>query len=283
MIFGFEQTSIKRRVLTSVQPMQLSSRLFSFPIAFDNGKTARVIDLRARPELPEALAELGLNAPRPVLVLVGGASNIGEDDYQRLQSLFLETLAPLVEALGVVVIDGGTNAGVMQLMGQAREQIGGTFPLVGVAPSGKVHVPSYRSSTASQYLEPHHTHFILVPGSKWGDESHYVSEIASLIAGGAPSVTVLINGGKVSLQDVEASVAEDRPVVVIAGTGRLADDIAAALRSPQSEASNTLAPVLQRGHFQPFDLAQSSTQLHSFLQNYFLLKYRLLPRSKVTF
>ncbi|MBF2001094.1 MAG: hypothetical protein IGS38_10280 [Synechococcales cyanobacterium M58_A2018_015] len=262
--------------------MQLS-RLSSFPIAFDNGKTARIVRLQGRPELPEALAELGLDTSRPVLVLVGGASNLAEDDYRRLQTLFVETLAPLAEALGVVVIDGGTNAGVMQLMGQAREQIGGTFPLMGVAPSGKVHVSSSRSSTASQYLEPHHTHFILVPGSKWGDESHYISEIASLIAGESPSVTVLINGGQVSLQDVESSIAEDRPVVVIAGTGRLADDIAAALRNPQSAASNTLAPVLQRGRFQPFDLAQSGTQLHSFLQNYFRLQFGLLPHPNVTF
>jgi hypothetical protein len=40
------------------------------------------------------------------------------------------------------------------------------------------------------------------------------------------SVTVLANGGKVSQKDVEEGLRANRPLIVLSGTGRLADEIA---------------------------------------------------------
>jgi hypothetical protein len=60
--------------------------------------------------------------------------------------------------------------------------------------------------------------------------------VATEIAAGAPSVTVLVNGGDIALQDVANSVAAARPVLVINGTGRAADRIAAALDGDSSDA-----------------------------------------------
>ena len=59
-----------------------------------------------------------------------------------------------------------------------------------------------------------------------------------LLAGGAPSATVLVNGGEIARQDVAQSLAAGRPVVVVAGTGRLADELAAT-----SERSSLLQAV----------------------------------------
>ena len=38
-------------------------------------------------------------------------------------------------------------------------------------------------------------------------------------------MTILVNGGKMSRQDVEYSLMENRPTFVMRGTGRLADEI----------------------------------------------------------
>jgi hypothetical protein len=74
--------------------------------------------------------------------------------------LFSKVLAPLAQELGVIVADGGTDAGVMRLMGQAREEVQGSFPLVGVSPVGLVRLPDVEtSSTELTDLESHHTHF----------------------------------------------------------------------------------------------------------------------------
>jgi len=43
-------------------------------------------------------------------------------------------------------------------------------------------------------------------------------------------MTILINGGSVTVQDAYASVAAGREIVIVAGSGRIADDIVKSLR-----------------------------------------------------
>jgi SLOG in TRPM, prokaryote len=242
-------------------------------LSFPNGLIAQAIVMQAgmqkQSQLIRGLEVIGLQPAQPVLVIVGGASHLSDADYQKLDNLFTQLLAPLAEELGLVVVDGGTDAGVMQLIGRARAKIGGSFPLVGVAPSNKVQLPQVEISD-SHALEPHHTHFVLVPGNQWGDESPWIAEVASILAGSAPSMTLLMNGGQISLKDVQESIAEKRPVVVISGTGRLADRIATALQNPQSLSAEALSMYeSKQNYFKLFDLAESEAVLKPFLQHYF--------------
>lgn len=186
-------------------------------------------------DLSFALGELGLHTPRPILVVVGGASKVSNGDLARLRLLFVKVLAPLAETLGASVVDGGTDSGVMQLMGQARAQIGATFSLIGVAPVGKIVFPHQTLTSEGTLLEPHHSHFVLVPGATWGDESSWIARVASVLAERKPSVTVLINGGEIALKDVSESVKAGRSVLVIAGSGRAADTLAVALRGEATD------------------------------------------------
>jgi hypothetical protein len=82
-------------------------------------------------------------------------------------------------------------------------------------------------------MATNHSHFVIVPGNDWGDESPWLALVASALSGTQPSATVLVNGGDTAWLDVEASVAAGRPVIVVDGSGRAADDIAAALRDPR--------------------------------------------------
>ncbi|RCJ41630.1 hypothetical protein A6769_01590 [Nostoc punctiforme NIES-2108] len=200
-------------------------------LTFDNGQTALATQVEQQAELPYALEEIGLGGSRPVLVVVGGASNISEADFLRIQRLFVEVLAPVAETLGAYVVDGGTDAGIMRMMGAARTQIGAKFALVGVTPEGKVALPNNLQTAADLIpLEPNHTHFVLVPGNDWGDESPWISHVATMLANDAPSVTVLLNGGEITFKDAFYSVDSGRLVIVIAGSGRTADILADALR-----------------------------------------------------
>jgi hypothetical protein len=197
---------------------------------------SQVVHLARPEELTSRLTELDLRAPRPVLVLVGGADGLTDAQLARLRPVFEEGLAPLADALGACVIDGGTDAGVMALIGQARAKLGASFPLIGVTASGTVKPDDSadgRAVTAS--LEPNHTHVVLVPGARWGDESQWLADVASSVAGDAPSVTVVVNGGEVTVDDAERSVTAGRPVLVVAGSGRAADELAAALQEPRQD------------------------------------------------
>jgi hypothetical protein len=203
---------------------------------FNNDSAAHAIQVQSFAGLSDALSQIGLDRKRPTLVLVGGAGGITQDDMSRLQRLFVEEIAPIAQALGLAVIDGGTDAGVMRLMGQARTEIGGTFPLIGVAASGTVVLPDVPASNPdAASLEPNHSHFVLVPGSNWGDESPWLSQIANVLSEGCPSLTIAINGGEITLQDVFHSVQAGRPVVTVEGSGRTADKLAAALRGEETD------------------------------------------------
>lgn len=210
-------------------------------VRFANQRTALLLQIDALAEIASAIERFGFTGNRPVLVLVGGASKLSQEDFEKIRALFLDAIAPAAQKWQAFVVDGGTDAGVMRLMGEARQHVGGTFPLIGVAPIGVAEVPdcSPPDNPDSAPLEPNHTHFLLVPGSNWGDESPYIARTASLLAGNAPSLTVLINGGEVTWRDAQSSIQEQREVIVVAGSGRTADQIAAGLRGEESDARAT--------------------------------------------
>jgi hypothetical protein len=196
----------------------------------------RVLHLDAPRAHQDIQRSLGLKSPMATLVLVGGAASLGEVEAQKLRPHFVEGLAPAAEQAGAAVIDGGTDAGVMRLMGRARAQIGALFPLIGVAAAATI-VSGEETEDASDKapVEPNHTHILLTPGDRWGDESPWIADIAGMIAGDSPSVTVLVGGGAIAWEDVENSVAAGRPVIVVAGSGGTADALAAALCRQKSD------------------------------------------------
>ena len=187
-------------------------------------------DLRVMRPRAERLAcrlHAGLNRyslAQPPIDVVGGAGDLPDD--QGLGSLFAEIVA-LSERLRSSIVDGGTDAGIMRLGGKASAAAQATFPLVGVAAEGTVVIPGGLPAGEDAYpLEPNHSRFVLVPGSDWGDEVPWLGRVAEALAGSAPTATVLVNGGDVARRDVEASVEAGRAVVVVAGSGRAADELA---------------------------------------------------------
>ncbi|MDY6783582.1 MAG: hypothetical protein SW833_13735 [Cyanobacteriota bacterium] len=204
-------------------------------VATSNGQTVPAIQVQSLPNVSTAMGALELRSPRPVLVVVGGASKMSESDLNRLRLLFVKVLAPLAEEKGACVVDGGTDFGVMQMMGRGRAETGATFPLVGVTPVGLVALGDRVPLGEVTELEPNHTHFVLIPGSNWGDESPYLARVASVMAGEAPSVTVLVNGGEITRKDVSENLKANRPVLAIAGSGRFADTLVAALQGETND------------------------------------------------
>lgn len=209
----------------------------SLPLYFEDGRTARAVHVKNSSELPVALAALGLQPPRPVVVIVGGAGGLKTADLDRLRPLFESGLAPVITGLGAVAIDGGTWSGVMRLLGEARSAAGAGFPLVGVAAVGTVTLPGGQPpQDDAAELDPHHSHFILVPGEDWGAEAAWIAQVATALARDRPSATVVVNGGDIAYADVQRSLDAGRPVLTVAGSGRTADELAAALHGDPADA-----------------------------------------------
>jgi hypothetical protein len=167
-----------------------------------------------------------------VVAVVGGAAGLDRAPVHDLEALFADPVARLIRRFGAIAVDGGTDTGVMGMLGRARAA-GPGFPLVGVAARSLVRLPGEDAPDGDfAEAEPHHTHFVLVPGQVWGAEAEWLARVATLLAAPARSVTILANGGEVALDDCRFSLAEGRPVLVLAGTGRTADRIAAAAADP---------------------------------------------------
>ncbi len=214
---------------------------------------ATIAQVRSLAQVNAAIAAFSIDHDRPVLVLIGGASQLSAADYKLIEQVFETVLAPIAQIWQAAVIDGGTDTGVMRLMGHARHRIGGTFPLIGVAPIDLAVLPNQSApSEAAAPLEPHHSHFLLVPGADWGDESRWMAATATAIANTAPSVTVLVNGGEVTWEDALQNIAAARPLIVIDGSGRTADRLAAGLRGEPSD--DRAIPLIKSGLVQSIDI-----------------------------
>lgn len=184
-------------------------------------------------DLPALLREWDLVRRSPVVVLVGGADGLEPEWSARCDLLLREGVVPVLDDLDAVLVDGGTDSGIIALAGHARHATSGRWALVGVVaagtvrPAGSLAAPE-SALLESELIESHHSHVIAVPGSSWGDEAPWLGQVAAAIAGGAPTVTVLANGGDVAYEDVRLSLRASRGVLVLSGTGRAADEISRA-------------------------------------------------------
>ena len=188
-------------------------------LALKRGVTVGAVNITDNSEIQEALTGLGIPHPKTVIVLVGGAGGIGFMDKFPMRKA-VGVVARLAEETQSVVVDGGTQAGIMTEIGRQRKGNKLSFLLIGV-----VFDSLLMKEEPASILDSNHTHFFLIPGDEWGDESGWISKIATGIAGDQKSITLLVNGGNISRTDVEYSLLENRPTFVMRGTGRMADEI----------------------------------------------------------
>ena len=197
-----------------------------------NNNQVLSIQVERDSDLNLMMEALNLDLPAPVVVLVGGANGLS-DNHLSLVEYACQFIAQAVNEAKAILVDGGTQSGVMEAIGTVRSIQGYNFPLIGVAVENLVVDPNnpeggkqHPNGAERTNLDPNHSHFILVPGNEWGDESSWISRIAEICSAPLQSVTILMNGGDISRQDVNHSLKDYRPVISLLGTGRLADELA---------------------------------------------------------
>jgi hypothetical protein len=155
-----------------------------FTVEFENQRTAFAIrDVPQDADPTAVLDALQLPPFTGIITTLVGAGSMPSEIVEATRQLFTRGLAPVAEEHSLLVIDGGTRAGGILAMGDARQAIGGTFPLVGVCPFGAVVIPDH--------LDPFHSHFVFVDGDKFGDES---TLLPGLLRGSdKPSVGILVD------------------------------------------------------------------------------------------
>ena len=174
--------------------------------------------------LDAAIASIGIRKDRPVLIIVGWAANEPSRGVRDAAKLLLRhQVLPAVATHGAVIVTGGTDAGLMALVGQLKHRHA-EIELIGVTPISKID----GSASDGAAPEPNH-HIITTPGEDWGDEGPYLVDIAERIAGGC-SITVLAMGGNDgTARELELARTRGWPTLLITGMGeKSATDLYAA-------------------------------------------------------
>src|SRR5215475_961945 len=107
-------------------------------ITFENKNRAVVITAPGDASAKAIIDALGIESPCAVILLFGGAGGLDDSRKAHLASLFADGVAPVAAELGALIIDGGTQSGVMAMMGEAVAGRPGTCQLLGIAPDGKI-------------------------------------------------------------------------------------------------------------------------------------------------
>lgn len=223
-----------------------------FKMVFENGNTAKAVRIQSSDTVGEALAALQLTEPRPVIFVSGGAGGMSDKDKALTKSI-VEAVCIFAEEQSAVIVDGGTESGIMQMLGDIRKTHNSKFLLVGVSPLGKISYPGYKNPNEEAYLEDSHSHFVLVDGEDWGSESESIVTLAKMLSGNGShsAVGILINGGRIAMHEVYLATTREKKlsIIVLEGSGRAADDISTAFRTGKANQA-ILQAILKGGDIQ---------------------------------
>jgi hypothetical protein len=223
-------------------------------IVFPNKNAAKLVAPSPGAPMAGLIESLGISPPKNLILLIGGADNLDEKLTARLTQLLSRGIARAAADAEALIIDGGTQAGVMQIMGQSIADRGRKSSLLGVAPAGKVTYPGGPSLATddSAPLDPNHSHFVLVDGNEWGSETETLFELAA--AFNVPVLAILVNGGAIAKDELLQSVRRNWPVIVIDGSGRLADEVAGLKKEPSQIEDPALAEIIEEGDLRIFPI-----------------------------
>lgn len=249
--------------------MTLRNKRFIIP--FEHGQAAYAVHVSRRFDPAWVAKSLNFYEPRPAIYVTGGAKEMSEEDMYATRRIIEKGLARFAEEQGAVVIDGGTNVGVPALVGDARRKNRYRFPLIGVAPLELVRYPGYENDDGGP-LNHGHSHFVLTTGDEFGDESDMITRLTYQLSGNGqlPAFGVLINGGKVTREEVYARTTSEKfsfPLFVIEGTGRFADILARAFHAGQTD-DRQINAIITKGKLSVISISDGPEQFYEKLMAY---------------
>jgi hypothetical protein len=234
------------------------------PIQFSAGRKAVAVFSSSETAVAEIQSQLNLSPYKAIILVFGSTSNFEEKVKPRIAHLCRRGIASAAAESDAVILDGGINAGVAVLMGEGVASRSTKVSLIGVAPKGRVTFPGLENAPADATpLEPNHSHFVLVEGNEWGSQTPILFGLTDTLmqspgrqeptglngteapsardplgrrrkkAGTVqpakqkkvPAVAILIGGEDKNKNEVVLAVRRKLPLIVVKGSGGLADDI----------------------------------------------------------
>eukprot|EP00026_Physarum_polycephalum_P000758 Phypoly_transcript_00759.p1 GENE.Phypoly_transcript_00759~~Phypoly_transcript_00759.p1 ORF type:complete len:1303 (-),score=216.41 Phypoly_transcript_00759:155-4063(-) len=190
-----------------------------------------------------------------VLISVTGGAQDFVMHSTKLEQVFNRGLLKAAQHVSAWIVDGGSDAGVMQHVGKAVKNMAiKDVPYIGIATHKMIfkndiltaggldnkavnYVADKPNTPDLCALNPNHTHFILVNTATptWGQEIRFRSKFEQYIRDvfDIPIVLIAVNGGPGTLETVAEAVEKNFATVVVQGSGRVSDAVAAMVKRAQ--------------------------------------------------
>jgi hypothetical protein len=244
-------------------------------IQFSNNNSATALLVQGNPAIKDIVDKLGNLIPyAKVIVVLGGADEPEISDSNKLTQLFGLGVARAAVEASAVIIDSGSGKGIISMMGEGVAARGYKTSIIGVAPFGAV--KDQNNQPDQSLLEPNHSHFIFVEGEKRGCETSLMFKLAQALSGSitpggdgdspgatksksnqVPAIAILAGGGPISKQEVLRSVRQNLPLIIVKGSGGVADEIiAASERKDPLKEDPVIAEIIADGELHFHDIAK---------------------------
>ncbi|KAL8572120.1 hypothetical protein ACOMHN_052917 [Nucella lapillus] len=268
-----ERGSRKWNHWTHASPTDTPTNAYGEIDFLDDGEqaVAKYVCVDAETEMSLMMKFMGdiwhMDHPNLVISVTGGAKNFKLRTH--LKDAFRRGLMKAAKGTGAWIVTGGTNTGVMKHVGEAVRDYGltaeGRVICIGITPWGCVQSrerlkckpdtergmrpASYpvkgKQEDSEAYLDPNHTHFILVDN---GTRHRFATEIKfrarlekeiSMAANAAntgdavpvPVCLLVLEGGHGTLEQVKDGLHNNTPTILIKGSGKCADVLAYAVQN----------------------------------------------------
>lgn len=172
------------------------------------------------------MIRLGLKPRQKLIVLNGGTAELDPNTAKQLGEVLIDGLAQMAAEENMVFITGGTNAGIFSLLGQGLQKWQHHTPCIGVFVKQLACEKSNQLNKTQ--LESHHSHFVMVDGSEWGDERDIMYKLIGYMANYMTVLNIYAGGGELTIREMQTAVEQNCKMLLLGGSGRATDKVLAA-------------------------------------------------------
>jgi hypothetical protein len=231
---------------------------------FANGNNARALYVPRKTQGKDLLNALGVEVPKTLILLATGGEPLDPEVRLRVHQLFNRGVVRAANGISTAIFTNAVNAGPIRLMGNAVAEREAKVPLVGFAAQGQIALPEDGEQDELIPPEPHHSHFVIVEALEFGDEVEVMFSLVHELSEQSPAVLLLVNGNERSCLEALRAIRMNIPVVILDGSGGLADEISRLYREkPDFIADPRIAEIVEDGDLHIFPLDATPDELQN--------------------
>ena len=247
-------------------------------LKFANSNVANLVTIPEDAPAETLLESLEVKSCDFILLALGASPELPSAADAVLEQLSGPLLTVLAGLGRSVVVDTGTRNWITAPLYQRQAAKAAQVAFLGVAPEGLVTYPGKPDQAASdekpRQLDSWHADFVLVQSEeRWGSQLPVLHAVVSALANRSayvPVLALLAGEGLCATAETLEAVRHGIPLVVVQGSGGLADDIVAALTPGNTEpTSEVIDDIIAEGQISIIALGNflaEFTQLTSQLQ-----------------